>query len=188
MRRLRQWRQPRTACGASGCKQNPCVATLGRSTACTSPQCFFLVTQRSAVVNRYGFNSEGLDAVAERLAALRRKQAAAPAGAFPPGLLGVNLGKNKTSKDAAAGGQMLSVLIRLLPSQDGRRWRGTELPAVAFLLNRLPADYTVGVTKLGQFADYLVINISSPNTPGAQAFAARCAADCAAPARLFCVA
>lgn len=28
------------------------------------------------------------------------------------------------------------------------------------------ADYAVGVIKLAQFADYLVINVSSPNTPG----------------------
>ena len=45
--------------------------------------------------------------------------------------MGVNLGKNKTSEDAAA-------------------------------------DYSIGVSKLGQFADYLVVNISSPNTPGVQ--------------------
>lgn len=49
--------------------------------------------------------------------------------AFPSGLVGVNLGKNKTSEDAAA-------------------------------------DYCVGVTKLAPLADYLVVNISSPNTPG----------------------
>jgi dihydroorotate dehydrogenase len=46
------------------------------------------------------------------------------------GLLGVNLGKNKTS-DA--------------DSDD---------------------DYVRGIANLGPFADYLVINISSPNTPG----------------------
>lgn len=28
------------------------------------------------------------------------------------------------------------------------------------------ADYAIGVIKLAQFADYLVINVSSPNTPG----------------------
>lgn len=29
------------------------------------------------------------------------------------------------------------------------------------------ADYSLGVSKLGPYADYLVINVSSPNTPGA---------------------
>ena len=47
----------------------------------------------------------------------------------PNGILGVNLGKNKTSEDAVN-------------------------------------DYVQGVSKLGQYASYLVINISSPNTPG----------------------
>lgn len=43
--------------------------------------------------------------------------------------LGVNLGKNKSSTDAAA-------------------------------------DYVAGVRTLGPLADYLVVNVSSPNTPG----------------------
>jgi len=28
-------------------------------------------------------------------------------------------------------------------------------------------DYAIGAAKLTHFADYLVINVSSPNTPGA---------------------
>ena len=48
---------------------------------------------------------------------------------FCAGLVGVNLGKNKSSKDA-----------------------GT--------------DYSIGISKLAPYADYLVINVSSPNTPG----------------------
>ncbi|PSC75675.1 Dihydroorotate dehydrogenase (quinone), mitochondrial isoform A [Micractinium conductrix] len=95
----------------------------------------FRLQEFGAVINRYGFNSEGLDSVATRLAALRTRQAQQGA-AFPAGLLGVNLGKNKTSEDAAA-------------------------------------DYCVGVTKLGRFADYLVINISSPNTPGLRSLQGR---------------
>lgn len=81
------------------------------------PRVFRLSADR-AVINRYGFNSEGLVAVAKRLEADR-----------PAGLLGINLGKNKTSKDAVA-------------------------------------DYVSGATHLRAFADYLVVNVSSPNTPG----------------------
>lgn len=44
-------------------------------------------------------------------------------------MLAVNLGKNKTSEDAAA-------------------------------------DYVYGMTRLGHYADFVVINVSSPNTPG----------------------
>src|SRR5581483_1471654 len=35
------------------------------------------------------------------------------------------------------------------------------------------ADYVAGVEKLGAFADYLVINVSSPNTPGLRALQER---------------
>ena len=37
------------------------------------------------------------------------------------------------------------------------------------------ADYAVGVRTLGEFADYLVVNISSPNTPGLRALQVRLA-------------
>jgi dihydroorotate dehydrogenase len=47
------------------------------------------------------------------------------------GVLGVNLGKNKLSQDAAD-------------------------------------DYAIGLMKLGKYADFVVINVSSPNTPGAR--------------------
>mmetsp|Transcript_27415 Transcript_27415/g.68790 ORF Transcript_27415/g.68790 Transcript_27415/m.68790 type:complete len:449 (+) Transcript_27415:1248-2594(+) len=83
----------------------------------------FRLPEDKAVINRYGFNSDGVEAVATRLA---RRDDGRPVA---PGVLGVNLGKNKTSEDAAA-------------------------------------DYAYGVRHLAQFADYLVINVSSPNTPG----------------------
>lgn len=84
-----------------------------------------------AVINRYGFNSQGVDVVRANLISYRRSLLHRPANAPgpPPGLVGVNLGKNKTSEDAAA-------------------------------------DYSLGVSKLAPYADYLVINVSSPNTPG----------------------
>ena len=82
------------------------------------------------MINRYGFNSQGVDAVSQRLDTFRQQARTAPLPPEAPrGLIGVNLGKNKTSEDAGA-------------------------------------DYSIGVSKLGQFADYVVINISSPNTPG----------------------
>ena len=81
----------------------------------------------SAVINRFGFNSSGVDAVGSNLSEFRKRAAADPRRA--PGLVGVNLGKNKSSEDAAD-------------------------------------DYSLGAQKLGKHADYLVINVSSPNTPG----------------------
>ncbi|KAK6931762.1 Dihydroorotate dehydrogenase domain [Dillenia turbinata] len=128
----------------------------------------FRLREEGAIINRCGFNSEGIVAVAKRLGAQHGKRKldetsnSTPSstddvkhgGKAGPGILGVNLGKNKTSEDAAA-------------------------------------DYVQGVHTLSQYADYLlmlscsvvekellsgktsrcfvayeVINVSSPNTPG----------------------
>ncbi|PON68211.1 Dihydroorotate dehydrogenase, class [Parasponia andersonii] len=103
----------------------------------------FRLRQEGAIINRCGFNSEGIVAVAKRLGAQHGKRKldetsssssstndeVKQGGKAGPGILGVNLGKNKTSEDAAA-------------------------------------DYVQGVHTLSQYADYLVINVSSPNTPG----------------------
>jgi dihydroorotate dehydrogenase len=77
----------------------------------------FRLNDDQAIVNRMGFNSGGLDRVVERLGRRRRS-----------GIVGVNLGINRDSSDAAA-------------------------------------DYELGI-RTARFADYLVINVSSPNTPG----------------------
>ncbi|KAK4261909.1 hypothetical protein QN277_004845 [Acacia crassicarpa] len=103
----------------------------------------FRLRSEGAIINRCGFNSEGIVAVAKRLGAQHGKRKldetssasnstsdeVKHGGKAGPGILGVNLGKNKTSEDAAA-------------------------------------DYVQGVHTLSQYADYLVINVSSPNTPG----------------------
>ncbi|MDH3472218.1 MAG: quinone-dependent dihydroorotate dehydrogenase [Rhodospirillales bacterium] len=88
----------------------------------------FRLPEDGAVINRLGFNSGGLDAAAARLAAWRGRELA--------GVLGINLGKNKESADAAA-------------------------------------DYAQGVRALARYADYLVVNVSSPNTPGLRALQGR---------------
>lgn len=89
----------------------------------------FRLDEDAAVINRYGFNSCGHSGAAAHLAT---HQSTASNGR----LLGVNLGKNKTSDDAAA-------------------------------------DYAAGVRELGKFADYVVVNVSSPNTPGLRALQKR---------------
>jgi dihydroorotate dehydrogenase len=76
----------------------------------------------SAIVNHMGFPNDGLEQVMSRLGRL-------PARVGP---VGVNLGKNKDSADAAA-------------------------------------DYAAGVAAAAPHADFLVINVSSPNTPGLRA-------------------
>ncbi|HYM01553.1 MAG TPA: quinone-dependent dihydroorotate dehydrogenase [Stellaceae bacterium] len=82
------------------------------------PRLFRLVEDQ-ALINRLGFNNDGLAAVAERLT--RRHGRA--------GILGANIGKNRDALDDVD-------------------------------------DYVRGVTMLAPLADYLVVNVSSPNTPG----------------------
>ncbi|XP_067158378.1 dihydroorotate dehydrogenase (quinone), mitochondrial isoform X9 [Apteryx mantelli] len=86
----------------------------------------FRLAEDEAVINRYGFNSHGHAAVERRLRARQQTQLRLTEAGMP---LGINLGKNKSSADAAA-------------------------------------DYVAGVRTLGPLADYLVVNVSSPNTPG----------------------
>ncbi|CEO94337.1 hypothetical protein PBRA_000122 [Plasmodiophora brassicae] len=78
----------------------------------------FRYNQDNAIVNRYGFNSDGQQAVRKRLQRLPDEL---------PGLMGVNLGRNKFASNF---------------------------------------DYVKGVNVLGKYADYIAINVSSPNTPG----------------------
>lgn len=94
---------------------------------------FFRLPKDDAVINRYGFNSEGHDAVVSRLE--ERLESKTKYNAFPGThsfrdgrVFSVNLGKNKT---------------------------GDEIE-----------DYLKGVDRFNGLADVLVINVSSPNTPG----------------------
>ncbi|CAA7619343.1 Dihydroorotate dehydrogenase (quinone) [Magnetospirillum sp. LM-5] len=88
------------------------------------PRMFRLPEDR-AIINRMGFNNQGLEAVAKRLEARPRI-----------GIVGANLGKNKDTEDAAS-------------------------------------DYEKGAARLAPLSDYLVINVSSPNTPGLRSLQGR---------------
>ena len=80
----------------------------------------FRLPEDEAVINRYGFNGQGMHAAAARL----QKR---PKGTDQ--IVGVNIGANKVTQDK-------------------------------------PADYYKTAKHLAQFADYITVNISSPNTPG----------------------
>jgi dihydroorotate dehydrogenase len=85
------------------------------------PRLFRLVEDR-AVINRMGFNNEGLEAAKARLKERLRGK----------GIVGINIGANKDSADRVA-------------------------------------DYVKGLETMAPLADYLTVNISSPNTPGLRA-------------------
>jgi dihydroorotate dehydrogenase len=77
----------------------------------------FRIPEADAVINRFGFNSDGLEICLGRIARKRTR-----------GIVGINVGKNKESTDASA-------------------------------------DYVTGVKAFAPHADYLTVNVSSPNTP-----------------------
>lgn len=80
----------------------------------------FRLTEQGAIINRMGFNNQGVDAMLPRLQ--RRSY---------QGVLGVNIGKNKDTPNEQAVDDYLYCLERVYPH-----------------------------------ADYVTVNISSPNTPG----------------------
>lgn len=79
----------------------------------------FRLPQDRAAINRNGFNNDGLDAAAARLARHDRRT----------GIVGINIGANKDTADPVD-------------------------------------DYVYGMRMLAPLADYVTINVSSPNTPG----------------------
>jgi dihydroorotate dehydrogenase len=83
----------------------------------------FRLPEHQAILNRMGFNNDGAEACAARLEALPRAQRG--------GVVGVNVGRNKTTPN-----------------------------------ERAADDYLACIDRLHAYADYLVVNISSPNTPG----------------------
>lgn len=80
----------------------------------------FRLSEQNAIINRMGFNNKGV----EHLVTQVRKRTYG-------GVLGINIGKNKTTPD-----------------------------------ERALDDYLVCLREVYAFADYVTVNISSPNTPG----------------------
>ena len=85
----------------------------------TKPRVFRL-PEDEAVINRYGFNGQGMTAAAARLQKRPKDK---------DQVIGVNIGANKLTQDK-------------------------------------PTDYYKTAKHLAKYADYVTVNISSPNTPG----------------------
>ena len=81
----------------------------------------FRLPEHQAVINRLGFNNDGVDALVRNVGRARRTH----------GLLGINIGKNKDTPNESAADDYLYCLERVYP-----------------------------------LADYIAVNISSPNTAG----------------------
>ncbi len=81
----------------------------------------FRLPQQQAIINRLGFNNQGVDALVRNVERAQRRN----------GVLGINIGKNKDT-----------------PNEDA------------------VADYLVCLRRVYALADYVTVNISSPNTAG----------------------
>ncbi len=81
----------------------------------------FRLPQHRAVINRLGFNNQGVDALVRNVGRAKRRD----------GLVGINIGKNKDTPNESAHTDYLHCLERVYP-----------------------------------LADYVTVNISSPNTAG----------------------
>ncbi len=101
----------------------------------------FRLPKDNALINRMGFNNDGVKVVAERLKKWKEKELAvssqesADSGKLPTAncqlIIGGNIGKNK-----------------ITPNEDA--WK----------------DYEICFKELHSYVDYFVVNVSSPNTPG----------------------
>lgn len=78
----------------------------------------FRLPEDSAIINRLGFNNEGIEKFVENFRKHKKQ-----------GIIGINIGANKDSKD-------------------------------------MIEDYMVLIEHASELADYITINVSSPNTPG----------------------
>ena len=98
------------------------VGTLTRHAQAGNPKPrMFRLPDDRGLINRMGFNNHGVEHARAALAARRTRTA----------IVGVNIGKNKTTPDDEA-----------------------------------VHDYVAAAEALREYADYLVVNVSSPNTPG----------------------
>lgn len=78
----------------------------------------FRLTEDKAIINRLGFNNDGIEEFIENFKSHKKQ-----------GIVGINIGANKDSKD-------------------------------------MIEDYMVLIDHVSELADYITINVSSPNTPG----------------------
>ena len=82
----------------------------------------FRLEEDGALINRLGFNNDGIEIIKKRIKSVKKK-----------GVLGINIGPNKNTKDQKN-------------------------------------DFCLGLKNFFDIADYITINISSPNTEGLRDF------------------
>jgi dihydroorotate dehydrogenase len=121
------------------------------------PRVFRLPSQ-NALINRYGFNSEGAEMVAMRLRHRVREYA------YHMGF-GIDEEAERIVLDGEAGvppGSLIPGRLMAVQITKNKNTSENDIEAVK-------RDYSFCVQQLGKYADILVVNVSSPNTPGLRA-------------------
>ena len=137
----------------------PAIIELGGATPKPQPgnekPRVFRLTSQNAMINRYGLNSEGADHLAMRLRK-RVRQFAQSLG------LGHDEAAEKHTLNGGAGvppGSLKSGKLLAVNIAKNKTTPENDVEAVT-------SDYVYCVDRLAPYADILVVNVSSPNTPG----------------------
>ena len=115
----------------------------------------FRLPSQNALINRYGLNSEGAEFVAMRLRQ-RVREFAHSLG------LGIDQEAERKVLDGEAGvppGSLTPGKLMAVQVAKNRFTPGDDIEAVK-------SDYVFCVEQLAPYADIIVVNVSSPNTPG----------------------
>jgi len=115
----------------------------------------FRIPSQNALINRYGLNSEGAERVAMRLRQRVREYA------YHLGL-GIGEDAEKVVLDGRAGvppGSLVPGKLLAVQIAKNKNTPDNDIDAVR-------RDYVSCVEKLAKYADIIVVNVSSPNTPG----------------------
>lgn len=113
------------------------------------------IPSQNALINRYGLNSEGADSVATRLRQRLREFAyAIGLGLDPAAEKAVLDGQVGVPPGSQMPGRLLAVQVAKM-----KETPDNDIDAIA-------QDYVYCVNQLAKYADILVVNVSSPNTPG----------------------
>ena len=132
------------------------------------PRMYRLV-EDEGVINRFGFNSVGMEQVEQNLIGFRKGDTTVDSEKI-----------TVTSENGDATFQQKSMeILSMLGTTASKVWHFVfpkpppftpSILGVNLGKNKLSTheteDYEHGIQKLGPYADYLVVNISSPNTPG----------------------
>lgn len=130
---------------------------------------FFRLPADGAVINRYGFNSDGIASVLNRLEVRVRTWLKREASASDPTVVGTYDWQRAIETLIPQANGAAAAVVDATGSP--RSLHANHLLALNVGKNKLSpeedvGDFVQGVTTLGPYADLLVINVSSPNTPG----------------------